>query len=87
MKSLLMKIVFKINGGIKFHFVCWSNRVVREQCCYYFRVGWSHIILLLVLLKEMWTWGKERIAYLCRVTKRMRNRGAFKISLSNPMSG
>ena len=64
MKSLLMKIVFKINGGIKFHFVCWSNRVVREQCCYYFRVGWSHIILFLVLLKEMWTWGKERIAYL-----------------------
>ena len=26
-----MKFVFRINGGINFYFVCWGNRVVREQ--------------------------------------------------------
>ena len=31
MKYLLMKFVFRINGGINLCFVCWGNRVIREQ--------------------------------------------------------
>ena len=31
MKSFLVKFVFRINGGINFYFVCWGNRVFRDQ--------------------------------------------------------
>ena len=55
MKSLLMMLVFRINGGGSKLLFCLLGQLnyLRAVCCYYFRVSWSGIILFLFLLKEV----------------------------------